>query len=78
MSDDQQPLGVENGASHCRLCDNPAPASPCATCDKALGLLRGFPGIEHWEHVAAITSRIVQLPAKERIIMEILLLEMED
>ena len=78
MTDDQQPVSAQPNTSHCRLCGNPAQVSPCETCDKALGLLRGFPGIEHWEHVAAITSRIVQLPAKERIIMEILLLEMED
>ena len=78
MSNDEQQATAENHRASCRLCGNPAEVSPCATCDKALDLLRGFAGIEHWEHVAAIASRIVQLPAKERIIMEILLLEMED
>lgn len=69
---------ADSCAASCRLCGNPAETSPCAYCTKALGLLKGFSGIEHWEHVAAIASRIVQLPSKERIIMEILLLEMED
>jgi len=78
MATDQQSADTDETATTCRVCGNPAQTSPCATCEKALELLRGFSGIEHWEHVAAIASRIVQLPSKERIIMEILLLEMED
>ena len=78
MASDQQGAEADEAATTCGVCGNPAQTSPCATCEKALELLRGFSGIEHWEHVAAIASRIVQLPSKERIIMEILLLEMED
>ena len=62
----------------CELCDNVTAVSPCDCCEQALGLLQGFPGIEHWTQVAALASRIVQLPSKQRVIMEILLLEMED
>jgi hypothetical protein len=69
---------AEEIAASCTVCGNHAETSPCPHCVKALELLQGFAGIEHWEHVAAIASRIVQLPSKERIIMEILLLEMED
>jgi hypothetical protein len=64
-------------AQVCRLCGNAADRSPCPSCDRALEQLRGFPGIDHWEHVAGIASRILQLPAKQRIILEILLLELE-
>ena len=62
----------------CDLCGKAAETNPCAVCERALGLLKGFSGIEHWRHVAGLASRIVQLPSKERIIMEILLLEMEE
>lgn len=72
----EEPTGPAR-AQVCRLCGSAADRSPCASCDRALEQLRGFPGIDQWEHVAGIASRILQLPAKQRIILEILLLELE-
>lgn len=68
----------EQVIASCEVCSHDAGKSPCEDCARALELLQGFPAIEGWNHVAEIASRIIQLPAKERIILEILLLEMED